>query len=94
MALISLGEWIDRHGDEPDLGVPASPSPVVAKRHGGERRDGGERRAGGDRRAAWQHMLPRVNFLRLRKRLRARHGVHIVDLSSGCEIAGTRTRLL
>jgi hypothetical protein len=39
-------------------------------------------------------MLPRVNFLRWRKRLRARHGVHIVDLSSGCEIAGTRTRLL
>ena len=88
MALISLGEWIDRHGDEPDLGAPASPPAVVAKSDGGDRRDGGHRRA------AWQQMLPRVNFLRWRKRLRARHGVHIVDLSSGCEIAGTRTRLL
>ena len=81
MALISLGEWIDRHGDEPDLGAPATPPPAV------------ERSGASDRRIAWQKMLPRVNFLLWRKRLRARHGVHI-DLSSGCEIAGTRTRLL
>jgi len=87
MALISLGEWIDRHGDEPDLGAPASSPYAVVKG------DGGGNRAEGDRRTAWQNMLPRVNLLLWRKRLRARHGVHI-DLSSGCEIAGTRTRLL
>lgn len=80
MALISLGEWIDRHGNQPDLGAPASPQPPA---------EGAFR----DRRIEWKWMLPRVNLLRRRKRLRARHGVHI-DLSSGCEIAGIRTRLL
>ena len=83
MALISLGEWIDRHGDEPDLGAP-EPSESHELAVKGDVRD---------RRIERWHMLPLVDFLRRRKRLRARHGVHI-DLSSGCEIAGTRTRLL
>jgi len=80
MALISLGDWIDRHGNKPDLGAAEST----------RRRPKGDIR---ERRIEWQRMLPRVDFLRARKRLRARHGLHII-LSSGCEIAGTRTRLL
>jgi hypothetical protein len=74
MALISLGEWIDRHGDQPGLGGP-------------------EPYAGPERRRTIREVWSRIDFLHSWKRFRALQGVHIV-LSRGCDIAGTRTRLL
>jgi hypothetical protein len=74
MALISLGEWIDRHGDEPAL---ADREPYT----------------GPERRRSLREVWSRIDFLGSWRRFRALQGVHIV-LSRGCDIAGTRTRLL